>query len=165
MPPERHVFTLPLFGGRICNTELSRLIRRWLMGKTFELKGEKSFEPKLSLQSVTGVSGDSPQISTARCSDSLFSFRQTPPGSKGSWSGNWIRCLVFCLKLLELEIAHQGLGNTTTCLWRLYQNYTEAKELREDTYPSWKISHYQIFQNLLVLLISCLLSLTKLQKD
>lgn len=78
------------------------------MGKAVELKGEKRYEPKLSLQSATGVSGDSRRISTAKCSDSLFSFRQTP-GSKGSLSGNWIRCLVFCLKLLELEIVHQGV--------------------------------------------------------
>lgn len=88
----------------------------------------------MTLQSLTGASGDSPQISGARYPDSLFSFRQTPLGSKGSLSGNRIRYLVFCLKLLELEIAYQIVGEHCNMSMKFYQNYTEAKELQEDTH-------------------------------
>lgn len=66
--------------------------------------------PSVALESPTGAGDDSLWISRARYSDPLFSFRQTPLDSKGSLSGNWIRCLVFCLKLLELEIAYQVVG-------------------------------------------------------
>lgn len=66
--------------------------------------------PSVTLQSLTGAGGDSPWITRARYLGSLFPFKQTSLGSKGRLGGNWIRCVVFCLKLLELVIVYQVAG-------------------------------------------------------
>lgn len=121
--------------------------------------------PSVTLWSLTGAGGDSPQISRARYSDSLFSFRQTSFGSKGSLSGNWIRCLVFYLKLLELEIAYQVVGELCTMPMNILSKLHRSKGATGRYSFPWKINYNQIFQSLPLLLILCLLSLTVLQKD
>lgn len=55
----------------------------------------------------------------------LFSFRQTS-SSKRSLNGKWVRCLVFCLRLLELEITCQVFGECYNIPMKLHRRKRAA---------------------------------------